>query len=222
MIYDPPKSKQGYVITLFTDSSDSWIMPWLRRIHEITRPYHDVRICQKKEEIPNGDFTFLLGCTRIIKKEYLERNKHNLVIHESALPKGKGWSPLSWQILEGMNTIPVTLFEADESLDAGSIYLRDFIQLNGDELLPEIKEKQGIKTVELVLRFLSLWPDLEPIPQIGESSFYAKRHHLSDKLDITKTIAEQFNHLRIVDNEQFPAWFEIKRKKYKLKIYPYK
>jgi methionyl-tRNA formyltransferase len=30
-------------------------------------------------------------------------------VHESALPQGQGWSPMTWQILEGASPIPVTL-----------------------------------------------------------------------------------------------------------------
>jgi len=48
---------------------------------------------------------FILGYHKIIKKEYLKNNKYNIVVHESDLPKGKGWVPLFWQILEGKNEI---------------------------------------------------------------------------------------------------------------------
>ncbi len=73
-------------------------------------------------------------------------NKHNLVIHESDLPKGKGWSPVTWQVLEGKDVIPITLFEAAKNVDAGDIYLQEFIHLDGSELLEEIKHKQGVYT----------------------------------------------------------------------------
>ena len=42
----------------------------------------------------------MLSCGQIINKEVLQRNRNNLVVHAGALPKGKGWSPLTWQILE--------------------------------------------------------------------------------------------------------------------------
>ena len=44
---------------------------------------------------------FVIGYTKILPKEFLEGNKLVLVIHESDLPKGKGFSPVQWQILEG-------------------------------------------------------------------------------------------------------------------------
>ena len=63
---------------------------------------HRISWVHQPEEIPRGDFCFLLGCGKIVGRETLGRNHHNLVVHESPLPKGKGWSPLTWQILEGL------------------------------------------------------------------------------------------------------------------------
>ncbi|WP_169704463.1 hypothetical protein [Candidatus Kuenenia stuttgartiensis] len=50
------------------------------------------------------------------------------------------------------------IIEAEEKLDSGRIYLKDYIELDGTELLPEIKKKQGDKTIDLVLTFLNQWP----------------------------------------------------------------
>jgi len=59
-------------------------------------------------ELLTGEFCFYLSYGKIVSKDMLSRFKHNLVVHESDLPQGKGWSPLTWQILEGKNRIPVT------------------------------------------------------------------------------------------------------------------
>ena len=115
----------------------------------------------------------------------------------------------------------MVLFEAESGLDSGQIFLRDCIKLDGSELLLEIKHKQGKKTLELVLKFLELWPDIEGKPQKGKSSFFPRRTRKDDMLDKNKTIVENFNHLRITDNENYPAWFEHRGRKYFLKIYPF-
>ena len=59
--------------------------------------------------IKSYDIVFILSYHKIISKEYLKKNKHNIVIHASALPKGKGWAPMFWQILEGNNDIPFSM-----------------------------------------------------------------------------------------------------------------
>ena len=162
---------------------------------------------------------FLLGCTSIISREILQRNKHNLVVHESDLPMGKGWSPVAWQVLEGKNTIPIVLFEANEKLDAGPIYLRDYIELDCTQILPDIKKKHGKKSSALVYRFVKKWPSIRGKAQTGEATYYRKRTEMDDELDPEKTVGEHFNHLRIVDNEKYPAWFHYKGQKYIIKIF---
>jgi methionyl-tRNA formyltransferase len=219
--FEPARNRRGYKITIMVDDPDSWIWPWAKILEKTIAPYHDVRLVSNKTEMNKGDFAFLLGCIQIIPKCFLENHKYNIVAHESALPLGRGWSPLPWQVLEGKNIIPIVLFDAREELDSGPIYIQDIIKLNGNELLDEIKRKQGLKTIELFCRFLERWPDLVPIEQKGNPTFYPKRNIEDDKIDEHKTIAENFNHLRIVDNEEYPAWFQYKGRKYTIKIYPY-
>ena len=40
------------------------------------------------------------------------------MIHESDLPHGKGWSPIQWQILEGSDSITITLLDAEDKVDS--------------------------------------------------------------------------------------------------------
>ncbi|MDB2624725.1 hypothetical protein N9Y10_00865, partial [Flavobacteriaceae bacterium] len=176
-----------------------------------------VSLIYKHEEVIEGDVLCLLSCEKIFKKLHL--NKYNLVVHESYLPKGKGWSPLTWQILEGSSKIPITLFEALEKIDSGVIYNQDFIELNGDELLPEIKHRQGIKTIDLIVDFIENIDKVIGREQIGEETFYPKRKSQDSELDIDKSIKEQFNLLRVCDNERYPAFFTLNGKKYIIKTY---
>ena len=68
---------------------------------------------------------FLFKLSRNSKKNILEKFKNNLVVHESDLPNGRGWSPMSWQVLEGHKKIPFTLIEADRKVDCGIIYAKN-------------------------------------------------------------------------------------------------
>lgn len=162
---------------------------------------------------------FILSYFKIIPKEFLLKHKHNLIVHESDLPKGKGWAPLFWQILESKEKIPIVLFEASKKIDEGDIYIKDFILLKGHELYDGIREKQAQKTIELCLQFLDGYEKLEAKKQKGKSTFYKKRTAIDSELDINKTIEEQFNLLRIVNNEDFPAFFYHKDQKYIMRIY---
>ena len=54
--------------------------------------------------------------------------------------------------------------------------------------------------------------------QSGVETFYKKRGPDDSALDVNKTIIEQFNLLRTVDNEKYPAFFIHKGKKFLVKI----
>ena len=136
----------------------------------------------------------------------------------SALPKGKGWSPLTWQILEGKNKIPLTLFEANDKIDDGDIYFKDILELKGGELIQEIRKKLSVKLEELIFKFLND-KNPKPIKQKGSETMYPRRNYNDSYLDSQKSISEQFNLLRVCDNEKYPAFFIHNNKKYILKIY---
>ena len=69
------------------------------------------------------------------------RFRHNLVVHASDLPRGRGWSPMTWRILEGADRLTVTLFEAIDELDAGDIYAQAELVFEGHELIDELHDR---------------------------------------------------------------------------------
>ncbi len=181
---------------------------------------HKVTVLHKAEAVPKGDILFILGFFKIVPASVLRRNRTNLVVHESALPKGRGWSPVSWLVLEGARTIPLTLFEAVERVDAGKIYLRDKVKLRGDELLSEIQAKVAEKMMRLCERFVARYPGIlkRGVAQRGRATYYPRRNPEDSRLDPAKSIARQFNLLRTVQNEVYPAYFKLRGFTYVLKI----
>lgn len=207
-------------ISILIDNPRSWFMSYG---HELDRQLrergHEVFQIENPKDLPEGDIAFFLSCEQIIKKELRDRNQHNLVIHASALPQGKGWSPTTWKILEGENEIPLTLFEAVDKVDAGEIYASGAIELEGHELIDEVRQKEGKAIVDLALTFVDQYPNVVGTPQEGPESFYAKRMPKDSELDPEKSLTELFNKLRIVDNERYPAFFRHRGHIYILQIY---
>ena len=108
----PPPKRRGYRITVLVDDPCAWIIPWAASLVEHLRPFHQAALVHEADRIPEGDICFLLGCVKKLPSEVLQRNSINLVVHESDLPAGRGFSPVAWQVLEGRNHIPVCLLEA--------------------------------------------------------------------------------------------------------------
>lgn len=202
-------------------SNQSWFVAYgeklIGKLKE--RKYNARQFSNHRDISEDYEIIFILSYFKKIGKEYLKKHRHNLVVHESSLPEGRGWAPLFWQILEGKNEIPIVLIEANECVDEGSIYMKDCILLEGHELHEEIRTKQADKTIELCLQFLEDYERLETYIQKGEATYYKKRLPENSNLDINKDIKSQFNLLRIANNEKFPVFFEHKGYKYILKIY---
>lgn len=210
--------KSRIKITLLTDNPDSWIISHMKSFLELLKKKYDVKWIFSSKDLEKGDIAIFLSCERLISSKLLSLNKHNLVVHSSELPKGKGFSPLSWQILEGKNEYVNTLFEAADAVDSGVIYYTDVVKFEGHELIDEIRKKDFDSTVKLIIKFLEDYPTVKGKKQAGEESFYRKRKPEDSEIDINKTIKEQFNLFRISDNQRYPAFFRCAGQKYVLKI----
>ncbi|EAJ4628096.1 methionyl-tRNA formyltransferase [Campylobacter coli] len=197
-------------------SPNQWFIPYAK---ELNQQIKNSKLFYNHTEIFNFDIVFILSYHKIIDKNFLKHNKHNIVIHASNLPQGKGWAPLFHQVIEGKNEITFSLFEADDKADNGDIYLQKNLKLNGLELYEELREKQARFTLDMCLEFLELYPNIQAKKQVGKESFYPKRSPKDSELDINKSLNEQFNLLRIASNEDFPAFFYKDGKKFILKIY---
>lgn len=199
--------------------NESWVLPFAERlVSEARATGDDATLVRDHEKVAEGAVAFYLGCVHLTPRQILARNRRNLVVHASDLPKGRGFSPLTWQILEGADTITVCLFEAVEALDAGPIMYRERITFEGHELNPEMRRVLGNVHVQLCLRFLAEPTPPMGTPQEGEGSVYPRRRPVDSKLDPYKSLADQFNLLRVVDNDAYPAFFRLRGHTYVLRI----
>jgi len=214
-----PEWWQNSRIVSIVIDNEEWMLPYCQKlVNEITANGDKAALCQSYDKVREGGVAFFLSCHRLAPKSVLEKNRRNLTIHASDLPQGRGWSPLTWQILEGANRIPVCLFETVEQCDAGSVIYRDYIDFKGDELIDEMRTKLGELSINLCKRYLSEASPPVGEPQVGEPTYWPRRSPEDSELDPQKSIAEQFNLLRIVDNERYPAFFQLHGKRYYLKI----
>ena len=202
---------------LILTSRNQWFIPYAKQLQN---ELHESELLYDHNEIDKVyDIVFILSYHKIIPIEQLKANKHNIVIHASALPHGKGWAPMFWQVLEGKDEIPFTMFEASSGVDDGAIYMQKTLNLSGYELNDELRNKQASFIISMCTDFINHYDIYQfSQQQSGEESFYPKRNAQDSELNINKTLKEQFNLLRIVSNDDYPAFFELDGHKYILKI----
>lgn len=202
---------------------NSWLVAFVPKFcatMKQTFGFKEIAVLHDHSEATGFFCVFILSYGRIVPETVLSTNQHNLVVHESALPEGRGWSPLTWQILEGKHEIPICLFEAQGNVDRGRIYVRDLMSFSGTELVAELRQIQGKATMALCLRFLGAYPKIleQAVEQKGPSSSYPRRTPKDSELNIDLPLKDQIPLLRVVDNKRYPAHFYYKGRKYILAI----
>jgi methionyl-tRNA formyltransferase len=207
-------------VAVLLDPTNNWIERYIKSLNHIKKLSlkYIFHFFYDSKKVKHYEIVLILGYTKILSNEFLKSNKLSLLIHESGLPKGRGFSPVQWQILKGINKIPVCLLEAVERFDSGDVFDKSYIKLTGYELFDEIREKQAKVSLELIERFLVKYPNFSRRKQKGKVTCYRKRNRQDDKLCLNKTLREQFNHFRTADNKQWPLFFVINGHKYLLQI----
>lgn len=196
------------------------VVPELRRWQaEMGGRGHAVELHHDKAALRGGDILFLVSCTVMVTPAERAAFGAVLVLHASDLPRGRGWSPHVWAVLGGAKTITLSLLEACEPVDSGDIWLQATFELEGHELLPEINAKLFAAELALMTAAVERRQEIRPRPQEGVPGPSLRRRRPEDsRLDPQRPLAEQFNLLRTVDNERFPAFFELHGKRYILRI----
>ena len=196
------------------------VVPRLKDWSEtMIRQGHAVSLVGDLRELADGDILFLVSCSQMITPATRDRFRATLVLHASDLPNGRGWSPHVWAILGGATEITVCLLEAAEPVDSGPVWLRGTFHLQGHELLPEINQKLFDVELQLMTQAVENFDGISPRPQTGEPGPYLRKRGPADsQLDPGKTLAEQFDLLRVVDAIRHPAYFEYRGHRYILNI----
>ena len=207
-------------ITILCSSSLHPINIWLNAWVMKNKTLHQINLVRSKSDITRGDILFLISCSEIISKTDRESYKKVLVIHASDLPRGRGWSPHIWQILQGQEELTISLLEAEDQVDTGDIWQQLKINIPKDALYDEINTKLFDAEIKLMDFAISNFDIVKPKPQSLDinPTYYSKRSPEDSEINPALSITEQFNKIRICDPERFPAFFYLHGKKFRLKL----
>jgi methionyl-tRNA formyltransferase len=73
-------------------------------------------------------------------------------VHDSLLPKYRGFAPLNWAIINDEAETGVTLFRVSEAMDAGDVLLQRAISIGREEAAPQVYERVCAATCEVVVQ----------------------------------------------------------------------
>lgn len=204
-------------ITLLCSSSEHPVNVMLQRWIELNASEHSISFCRSKSEVVGGDILFLISCSEIIGEDIRRQFSKTLVLHASDLPKGRGWSPHVWEIIKGADEIVLSLLEAQDKVDSGAIWHKLHIPISKDALFDEINEALFLAEEQLLDFAILNFDTITPLAQPDSlATYYPRRGPNDSRIDPGKSIAEQFDLLRVCDPVRFPAFFELRGSRYKI------
>lgn len=150
----------------------------------------------------NPDVVITIAYGRLIKPTELTIPKWGwLNIHFSLLPRWRGASPVQRAILNGDAETGVTIFQLDEGMDTGPIFLSRKELLNGDETTGALLHRLSEISAEMILDVLrDLERGIAPIPQSkSQYSLAPKLSKDEGKINWDKTATEIERHIRAMN-----------------------
>jgi methionyl-tRNA formyltransferase len=207
-------------ITILCTSASHPVNAHIERWIQGRRAAHQIHLLRSRRDLTGGDLLLLVSCGEIIGPEDRAKFRHTLVLHASDLPKGRGWNPHVWQIIGGATRLTVTLLEAEDKVDTGAIWHQVAVEIDRGALWNEINDALFAAEMRLLDYAVDHLHEIVPRPQCTdvESTYFRLRTPADSRIDPERTIAEQFDLLRVCDPQRYPAFFELRGQRYRITL----
>ncbi len=127
-----------------------------------------------------------------------------VVFHMTDVPYGRGGSPLQNLMIRGHEETVLSAIRMTNNLDAGPVYLKQLLQLDGSA--EEIYCRTGQLSVDMMIEIIDTEP--EPVPRVGEVTLFTRRTPDESQLSVTiKDLRDLDSFIRMLDADGYPAAF---------------
>ncbi len=145
---------------------------------------------------------FVPHWSHIIPPEIFERWPC-VVFHMTDLPYGRGGTPLQNLIVRGHRSTMMSAIDVVEEVDAGPIYLKKPLSLEGSAQEIYLRASGVIESmIEEIVRKRP-----EPQPQVGEVVHFDRRRPAQSDLSGLADPDTVFDHIRMLDADGYPHAF---------------
>lgn len=172
------RRRLGCEVALFTENSP----PTLDALKEI-----------------DPDYVFFPHWSRKIAPELFE-SFECIIFHMTDLPFGRGGSPLQNLIVRGFENTVITALRCVEEFDAGPVYLKRPLNLNGSA--EEIYLRASNVIEDMIQQIVMEQP--EPQPQIGSPTYFQRRRPEESDLSAAQSLDQAYDLIRMLDAEGYP------------------
>ena len=158
---------RGHVFTVFSFRETAWEPPYFDDIRSLTQEQgHRFIEARNVAHLNVDDFwkqnlidLILMVSWRYIVPAHIchRASRGSYVLHDSLLPKYRGFAPTVWSMINGEKETGVTLFHATDDMDAGDIVEQQIVPIADDDTIATIMERVTQTYLRIVERnFLSL------------------------------------------------------------------
>lgn len=154
----------------------------------------------------NPKYIFFIHWSEKVPKDITDTYEC-IAFHPSSLPHGRGGSPIQNLIKDGYKNTELTAFRMTDNVDAGPIYIREALSLDGTA--EEIYLNMSLLAADMIEEIIRYTVD--PVEQEGFIVQYKRRKpHESEitRHELSCTLApdlrDMFDHIRMLDAEGYP------------------
>ena len=186
--------------------SKSWflISDYLKNNHQIIfiKEKHELTVENIKKINPN--LIFFPHWNWKVPSE-IHHNYRCILFHTAPLPYGRGGSPIQNLILLGYKKSPVCALRMVEELDAGPIYSKKELSLEGS--LSNIFQRLNIVVNDLIKELIEFMP--EPIMQKGNHFHFRRLNEEDNKIPDKGSLEDFYDRVRMLDDSTYPNPFIV-------------
>jgi methionyl-tRNA formyltransferase len=151
---------------------------------------------------PRPRYIFFLHWSSRID-DWLTRDFECIGFHMSELPYGRGGSPLQNLIMRGHAETQLTAFRMTDELDAGPVYMRETLTLDGSA--EQILERAYHIAARMAVRIVAERPG--PVPQRGIPVVFQRRRAHESEIPELDSLPALYDFVRMLDAEGYPHAF---------------
>jgi methionyl-tRNA formyltransferase len=123
--------------------------------------------------------------------------------HMTDVPYGRGGSPLQNLILRGHQTTWLSALRMTDEIDAGPVYTKQKLTLDGRA--EDIYKRAAMIAMDIIEWMIKVHP--VPKPQIGEPTYFKRRHPEESELLLKGGLEEVNDFIRMLDAPGYPKAF---------------
>ena len=185
--------------------------PWNRRaFDEIIRGYPGIwHFVSRPDELTlkgisslNPRYIFFMHWSWKVPLEIIS-NYECVCFHMTDVPYGRGGSPLQNLVVRGHRCTKVTALRMVEEFDAGPVYLKKDISLEGNA--EEIYIRAAYQSVSMIRHIVEEQP--APQLQVGEPVIFKRRKPHESRIPELHNLQDLHDFIRMLDAESYPLAF---------------